>query len=105
MNPSLNRELPKFKLELELAKFGSVKNPLRNVLESMNASQVIAAAQAYPRSPQERLISKREGAKLLAVSTRTLDRISEKGVLEKVHVNGSVRFRLGDINRIIQNGA
>jgi excisionase family DNA binding protein len=52
----------------------------------------------------DRLISKSQAANLLGVSTRTVDRICSEGSLEKVFLRGSVRFRLLDIQAIVQSG-
>lgn len=52
----------------------------------------------------ERLITKADAAKRLSISTRTLDRIAESGLVEKIFVRGSVRFKLSVIESIIQNG-
>ena len=52
----------------------------------------------------ERLITKADAAKRLSISTRTLDRIAESGMIEKIFVRGSVRFKLSVIESIIQNG-
>lgn len=52
----------------------------------------------------ERLITKADAAKRLSISTRTLDRIAESGLIEKIFVRGSVRFKLSVIESIIQNG-
>jgi len=52
----------------------------------------------------DRLISKSEAAKLLAVSTRTIDRLCARDLIEKLYVGGSVRFRLSDVVGIVQHG-
>jgi excisionase family DNA binding protein len=52
----------------------------------------------------DRLISKSEAAKVLAVSTRTIDRLCARDLIPKLHVGGSVRFRLSDVIGIVQNG-
>lgn len=52
----------------------------------------------------DRLITKDTAARLLSVSTRTLDRLCSKNLIEKLHVGGSVRFRLSDVQKIIQRG-
>ncbi|NNJ42640.1 MAG: helix-turn-helix domain-containing protein [Akkermansiaceae bacterium] len=43
-------------------------------------------------------------AQRLSVSTRTVDRMVAEGVLEKVFLRGSVRFREHDIDQIIEHG-
>lgn len=52
----------------------------------------------------DRLIPKSEAAKLLSVSTRTVDRLCAKNLIEKLYVGGSVRFRLSDVIGIVQQG-
>ena len=60
-------------------------------------------ARAAPRD-LDRLITKAAAAMLLSVSTRTLDRLCSRDLIEKLHVGGSVRFRLSDVLNIIQHG-
>ena len=52
----------------------------------------------------DRLITKAEAASMLSVSTRTIDRICQRNLLQKVYVGGGVRFRLRDILAIIEFG-
>ena len=52
----------------------------------------------------DRLITKAVAARLLSVSTRTLDRLCSKDLIQKLHVGGSVRFRMSDVQKIIQQG-
>ena len=51
-----------------------------------------------------RLITKSNAAEILSISTRTLDRICDRGVLEKIYVGGMVRYRLQDILAIVERG-
>ncbi len=50
------------------------------------------------------LITKQMAAQRLSISIRTLDRMVSKGVIEKVFLGTSVRFRDTDIQNIIENG-
>jgi excisionase family DNA binding protein len=50
------------------------------------------------------LISKREVARLLACSVRTVERLVAVGALEKVMVLGAVRFRIYDVQKIVKEG-
>ncbi len=70
----------------------------------MNTFRILSAAQEYPRSPQDRLITKARAASLLSLSTRTLDRMAGQGQITKVFVNGSVRFRQSEIDLVIEKG-
>jgi len=56
----------------------------------------------YPGS--KRLITKKMVAKRLSVSTRTIDRMVAEGVLNKVLLRGSVRFRECEIEKIVEVG-
>jgi excisionase family DNA binding protein len=50
------------------------------------------------------LIGKREVARILACSVRTVERLVALGALEKVMVLGAVRFRVYDVQRIVKEG-
>ena len=52
----------------------------------------------------QRLITKQMTAQRLSISTRTVDRMVADGLLEKVYLRGSVRFREYDIVQIIEHG-
>lgn len=60
--------------------------------------------QELPIQANQRLITKQMTAQRLSVSTRTVDRMVAEGVLEKVFLRGSVRFREHDIDQIIEHG-
>ena len=51
-----------------------------------------------------KLMSKREVAKLLAVSVRTIERLVARGKLKTVKVGGCVRFRAKEIEQVIEVG-
>lgn len=56
---------------------------------------------ASERAHQDRLIDIKEAAHRLGVSVRTVDRMVDRGELEKVNVGGLVRFRESDIQNIV----
>ena len=60
--------------------------------------------QTVPIGDSKRLITKKMVAQRLSVSTRTVDRMVSEGVLEKVFLRGSVRFREHDIEVIVEKG-
>ena len=53
----------------------------------------------------KKLISKKEAAEMLSISTRSLDRLvaSNRG-LRPVKIGGSIRFRLDQIMKIVEGG-
>ena len=53
---------------------------------------------------RERLITRKMAAERLSISSRTLDRLVSKGLIEKVFLGMSVRIRERDIEHIIENG-
>lgn len=53
----------------------------------------------------ERLVKKSQAAVKLGVSSRTVDRLAQKGILEKVFVGSSPRFRLSELNKIVEKGS
>ncbi|MCP5537740.1 MAG: hypothetical protein H7A51_16085 [Akkermansiaceae bacterium] len=57
-----------------------------------------------PQTSSERLITKQMVAKRLSVSTRTVDRLAKEGILKKVYLRDTVRFREHDIDQIVVNG-
>lgn len=52
-----------------------------------------------------KLLTKRETADRLSVSTRTLDRIRSKGEIKAVWVGGQVRFRPEDVEKFINRNS
>ena len=62
------------------------------------------ATQATTEEPSDRFLTKKEVAKLLAMSTRSVDRLCQEDKLEKVYVGSTVRFRWSDVRKIIKNG-
>jgi excisionase family DNA binding protein len=52
----------------------------------------------------ENLLRKKEVAKMLACSERTVDRLVEDGHLTRIKVRGGVRFRESEVLAIISGG-
>jgi len=50
------------------------------------------------------LLTRKATAIRLSLSTRILDRMASRGLIERVYVGGSVRFREVNIANIIENG-
>lgn len=50
------------------------------------------------------LVTRKVAALRLSISTRTLDRMSKQGLIERVFVGGSVRYRATDIANIVERG-
>lgn len=55
-----------------------------------------------PTDDPERLISKKEAARLLGCSQSTIDNYRRAGVLEAVKLGKAVRFRRGDVLAVVQ---
>jgi len=53
---------------------------------------------------EDRLLTKKDAARRLSVSVRTLDRMILQGWLDKVFLGASPRIRKSDIDAIIANG-
>lgn len=53
---------------------------------------------------KDKLLRKKEVAQLLACSERTVERLVAVGRLAQVKVLGSVRFRLSDVQSLIEGG-
>ena len=60
--------------------------------------------QELPRPDCMRLITKKMAAERLCVSTRTIDRMVKKGLLQKIFLGSSPRFRENDIDQVVMNG-
>ncbi len=50
----------------------------------------------------ERLLSKKEVAQMFSVSVRTVERMMKFGTLKRVPVRGCVRFKLRDVQRVME---
>ncbi|MDA7896609.1 helix-turn-helix domain-containing protein [Akkermansiaceae bacterium] len=53
---------------------------------------------------KESLITKKEAAGRLAISTRTLDRLVAQGLIEKIFVGSSVRFKEREVAAVVERG-
>jgi predicted DNA-binding transcriptional regulator AlpA len=56
-------------------------------------------------SEGEKLLRKRQVAEMLACSGRTVDRLASLGRLTRVRILGGIRFRLSQVEAIIEGGA
>ena len=56
------------------------------------------------QSTEGKLLRKREVALRLACSTRMVERLVASGKLTAVKIQGAVRFRLRDVEKIMMNG-
>lgn len=52
----------------------------------------------------DRLVSKSTAALKLGVSRRTIDRLVQKGLLERVFVGAARRFRMSELDQIVESG-
>ena len=68
----------------------------------MKANSIIPPEQNG--ASRDRLLNKKQVAGILGISTRTLDRLVAAGLLEKVFVGASPRFRASDIERVMKTG-
>ena len=59
---------------------------------------------ATPASP-DRLLNSQQAAEILGCSTRMIYRLVASGDLSKVKIGKAARFRLSDIEALIQKGA
>lgn len=71
---------------------------------NVNGDQTLGAKTQVPHSGPNCLMTKKEAAARLSISTRTLDRLVARKLLSKVFVLGAVRFRERDIDRIVSEG-
>ena len=83
-------------------------NELENlIIDSVNACLKVHTPQPQPAPPAtpddpERLISKKEAARLLGCSQSTIDNYRRVGRLKSVKLGKSVRFRRGDVLAVAQ---
>lgn len=57
-----------------------------------------------PQSSDDRLLTKKNAAAMLSISTRTLDRMTAAGKISKVYVGALPRFRESQIKLIVSEG-
>lgn len=53
---------------------------------------------------EDRLLKKGQVAEVLACSTRTVDRLAEAGRLTRVYVLAGIRFRMSEVQAIMNGG-
>ncbi len=58
-----------------------------------------------PTSPRDRLLRTDEVAALLGVSRRLVQRLASSNQLPPIRIGRAVRFRLRDVDRLMQHGA
>jgi hypothetical protein len=61
--------------------------------------------ESQEQEPGDRLVTKREVAERLGLSTRSVERLSASGLLRRVKILGAVRFRLSEVLAIMAGGA
>lgn len=62
------------------------------------------SATTFTEKTKDRLITKQMVARRLSVSVRTVDRMSADGLLEKIFIGPSPRFRESEIDQIVSCG-
>lgn len=65
----------------------------------------LATSRSTPVHAEDRLLKAEEAARVLAVSTRFVWRLRSEGKLPAVQIAGATRFRLSDVNNLVQHGA
>lgn len=82
-------------------------NELENlIIDSVNACLKVHTPQPQPTptappDDPDRLITKKEAARLLGCSQSTIDNYRRAGVLEAVKLGKAVRFRRGDVLAVV----
>jgi excisionase family DNA binding protein len=87
--------------------FVAIDSRLRIIEEMLFEIKQTAQKQPQPQptappDDPERLISKKEAARLLGCSQSTIDNYRRAGVLEAVKLGKAVRFRRGDVLAVVQ---
>lgn len=87
--------------------FVAIDSRLRIIEDMLLELKQTAQKQPQPQPPAtpddpERLISKKEAARLLGCSQSTIDNYRRAGVLEAVKLGKAVRFRRGDVLAVVQ---
>ena len=67
--------------------------------------QELAKTGLLPREPEKRLLDLHQVSKKLSIGESTLKRLLAQGTinLPKVHIRGAVRFRLADVERLVDD--
>ena len=87
--------------------FMAIDSRLRIIEDMLFEMRQAAKEQPQPAPPStpddpERLISKKEAARLLSCSQSTIDNYRRAGVLEAIKLGKAVRFRRGDVLAVVQ---
>lgn len=91
------RLYPEAKVELKGKDLLDISYDIEARMTRLFRETLIASEQAH----QDHLIDIKEAAHRLGVCVRTVDRMVDRGELEKVNVGGLVRFRESDIQNIV----
>ena len=51
-----------------------------------------------------KLLSKREVAEILSISVRSVERLVARGIIRKIKIGGSIRFRQCEIEKLMEKG-
>jgi len=80
----------------------AIKEAMKPVATTIPCSGVRQLSGA--ENTKESLITKKEAANRLAISIRTLDRLANRGLVEKIFIGGSVRIREREVDAIVECG-
>ena len=78
------------------------KEEMKSVATTIPGSEGLKSSGA--ENAKESLITKKEAANRLAISVRTLDRLADRGLVEKIYIGGSVRIREREVAAIVEWG-
>lgn len=96
----------------EVKTFQSVLKPLVDhgaindeiFMIALNAVKDNINASTLPKKPQrDKLISRKEAAKMLGKSNKTIDRMREDGSLRCVQIRSSIMFKESDLMDVVNN--
>ncbi|MCH8343172.1 MAG: helix-turn-helix domain-containing protein [Planctomycetes bacterium] len=65
----------------------------------------MSASNAVIPNPSDRLLNVKQAAEVLGCSPRMIDRLRVAGALYAVKLGRSTRYRLSDVERLVQEGA
>lgn len=87
--------------------FVAIDSRLRIIEEMLFEIKQTTQKQPQPAPPSqpedpERLISKKEAARLLSCSQSTIDNYRRAGVLQAVKLGKAVRFKCGDVLAVVE---
>lgn len=79
-----------------------LENIVLDCLKAFHESTPQPQPEPTPPDDPDRLINKKESARLLGCSQSTIDNYRRAGVLEAVKLGKAVRFRRGDVLAVVQ---